>query len=109
MLHHFRSSFGSNGVIVSCKKISKNIRAAEQYKRKASTQKSNGDIMFCIQTILNKNEEEGILQNAQLKMWNKYSYLDRLLMVLACNLPNAKFIISLLKAKCLAESMYKAD
>jgi len=30
-------------------------------------------------------------------------------MVLACNLPDAKFIISLLKAKCLAESMYKAD
>jgi len=64
MQHHFRSSSGSNGVIVSCKKISKNIRAVEHYKRKARTQKSHGDILFCIQTILNKNEEEGILQNA---------------------------------------------
>jgi len=64
MQHHFKSSFGSNGVIESCKKVSKNIRAAEHYKGRASTQKSNGDKLFCIQTILNKNEEEGKLQNA---------------------------------------------
>jgi hypothetical protein len=42
-------------------KYQENIRVAEHYKRRASTYKYAGDIPFCIQTILHKNEEEGIL------------------------------------------------
>jgi hypothetical protein len=47
------------------------IRPAEHHKTRGNTQRSAGDILLCIQIILNENKIEGVLKNAIFQMWNK--------------------------------------